>query len=329
MRGFRGGKDKTSAFLRHLVKRKLYYSAVPYVKEHLASNSSKGRRRVFDPLIDKVVSEVGIKQFEILPEEFLKRSRGPTLQYILARKYFRKKKYALAIRILEKRRSYKHPISPFAFHLKGVVLSLVKQYERSRVAFARCIKASDALKEKTQDSKKRWQLDINRESCLAGIARNYFAEGEFEMASNAYLNVPKTSLVWPEVIFEEAWSSFYEKNYNRTLGKLVTYKAPIFRFVYNPEIDVLRAFSYFKLCLWDDAEKEADHFYKTYHKDFTNLMRRFSLVKKRTNFFYHLVEARGPQTHFQSPPFEDSRELFKGERSRLLRDEKLSEKGFA
>ena len=74
----------------------------------------------------------------------------------------------------------------------------------------------------------------------------------------------KSSRIWPEILFEEAWSSYYQKDYNRTLGKLVTYKAPILNYIFNPEIEVLKALSYMKLCLYNDAKTVSDSFWNTY-----------------------------------------------------------------
>ena len=64
----------------------------------------------------------------------------------------------------------------------------------------------------------------------------------------------------------EAWNSFAEKQYNRTLGKLVTYKNPLLDFVFNPEVDVLRAQTYLVLCLYSDANQSINEFNSKYSK---------------------------------------------------------------
>ena len=78
----------------------------------------------------------------------------------------------------------------------------------------------------------------------------------------AYLDIEKSSPIWPEILFEEAWNSFYQGNFNRALGKLVTYKAPLLSYIYNPEIDALRALAYMELCLWEDTKNVVDNFYQ-------------------------------------------------------------------
>jgi hypothetical protein len=107
----------------------------------------------------------------------------------------------------------------------------------------------------------RDQLETNHDYCVAGIARVQFATRDYKKAELTYLDIEKDSFVWPEILFEEAWNSYYQKNYNRTLGKLVSYKAPVFNFIFTPEVDVLKALTYLKMCLYEDAKKTVDDFY--------------------------------------------------------------------
>ncbi len=104
-----------------------------------------------------------------------------------------------------------------------------------------------------------------------------------------YLDIPKSSHIWPELLFEEAWNSYYQGDYNRSLGKLVSYKAPVFQSYFNPEVEVLTALSYLKLCLYGDAKKISDDFYKDYLAD-TRKLRKFILgAGKSYRKYYELV----------------------------------------
>ena len=71
-------------------------------------------------------------------------------------------------------------------------------------------------------------------------------------------------MVWHEILFEQAWNSYRRSEFNRSLGKLVSYKSPALSFVYNPEVEVLRAQSYLALCLYSDADRVVDEFNKTH-----------------------------------------------------------------
>lgn len=79
-----------------LVDEGLYFTAVPFIKEYLSTSGSVNNSLV-DDLVDKIVTNVGVKQFEILPLRILKKSKAPTIQYIVARKLFRQKKYSQAL----------------------------------------------------------------------------------------------------------------------------------------------------------------------------------------------------------------------------------------
>ena len=130
---------------------------------------------------------------------------------------------------------------------------------------------------------------MNRDYCTVGIARNLFTKGKYSAAEQAYLDVEKSSLVWPEILFDEAWTSFYLKKYNRTLGKLVTYKSPFFLHIFNPEIEVLEAMTYLHMCLWGDARTSVDKFYQKYEKQSVRI--KSFLKRKGRNYkgFFELA----------------------------------------
>jgi tetratricopeptide (TPR) repeat protein len=100
--------------------------------------------------------------------------------------------------------------------------------------------------------------------CVAGQARTLYEMNKFEEADRLYDQIPKASFVWTDTLFEHAWTTYAEEEYNRTLGKLVSYKSPALSFVFNPEIDVLMAQSYAALCVWDDSSKIINDFSRQY-----------------------------------------------------------------
>jgi len=103
-----------------------------------------------------------------------------------------------------------------------------------------------------------------RNRCIASRARSLYELGRYQEADRVFDGVSKQSLVWPEILFEQAWNSYRKAEYNRSLGKLVSYRSPALSFVYNPEVDVLRAQSYLALCLYADANDEVNDFNDRY-----------------------------------------------------------------
>lgn len=71
--------------VKDMVDQGLYFSSIPYLKEYLISTKGVESRDI-DELIDRVITEVGVKQFEVLPTAVLERSKAPIVKYILAKK---------------------------------------------------------------------------------------------------------------------------------------------------------------------------------------------------------------------------------------------------
>ncbi len=268
---------------KELVADGYYFAAMPFLKEYLVDHKGSWHGDV-DGLIDQVISVVGPKQFEVLPESVLQRSKAPVVKYILARKYFRIGKYSEALDQIKNKIPDRHFIMPYALLLQGSIETILKKHDHAINSFNECI--STSVKNSDRNIEKR--NVVNRDYCLVGIARNYFANGQYDKAYTKYQDLSKNSYAWPEILFEEAWNSFYQRDYNRTLGKLVTYKAPIFSDFFNPEIDVLIALTYLELCLWKDADFVVDNFNNAYRKEFELIM-AFLKEKRSYASFYKLV----------------------------------------
>jgi hypothetical protein len=142
---------------------------------------------------------------------------------------------------------------------------------------------------------------MNKDYCIAGIARASFAAKKYLDSDLQYLDIPKSSFVWPEILFEEAWNSYYLKNYNRTLGKLVSYKAPVFDFIFNPEIEVLKAQSYMKMCLYDDVKKTVDEFYAQLMNPAKELRSKVISSGKSYEIYLKLIEDYEHQGFHSNP----------------------------
>lgn len=291
LRASRGSTQNYPQIVQHLVQNRLYFSSIPYIKEYLTTTSG-GESREIDALIDEVVSRVGVRQFEVMPTRFLSRSKAPILQYILAKKLFRQGKYQEALQSLNATIPRNHPAKPFALLLEASVHSIEGRYNDSIRAYQECVSLSNSQISRTNDPTRERQLIVNRDYCVIGVGRAQFAAAEYEKANLSYLDLDKSSYVWPEVLFEEAWNSFYMRDYNRTLGKLVTYKAPVLDFIFNPEINVLEALSYMEMCLWDDTAKVVDDFYGRYENDYNELKRFLDAQGKNYRYFYLLAQSR-------------------------------------
>ncbi len=158
---------------------------------------------------------------------------------------------------------------PFSLEIRGTALSIQGRVEEAIDDFRDCQKYAPLVITELDLDSPRYRSQTNESKdlvarCTADEARAWYQGEKFEEAEKAYDRIPKASRVWPEILFEQAWNAFAKREFNRTLGKLVTYKAPALDFVFNSEVEVLRAQTYLSLCLYDDTQKAIDDFNSRY-----------------------------------------------------------------
>jgi hypothetical protein len=160
-------------------------------------------------------------------------------------------------------------IWPYALEMRGTAFAILDKNDDALADFRECQRQAPSLVDNVDRDSPRY-VKTKRESkdlqarCYAGEARTLYQANDFQLADRTYDRIPKVSLVWPDILFEQAWNSFGKQEYNRTLGKLVSYKSPALSFVFNPEVDVLRAQTYLALCLYKDSNDTINEFNAKY-----------------------------------------------------------------
>jgi len=182
---------------------------------------------------------------------------------------------------------------PFSLELRGTALTIQGRIDEAVDDFRDCQKYSPLTVTEVDTASPRYRTQVNEAKdlearCAADEARAFYQGEKFDEAERAWDKIPKASRVWPDILFEQAWNAFAKREFNRTLGKLVTYKAPALDFVFNSEVEVLRAQSYLSLCLYDDVQKSIDDFNARY-TDIGREVKRF-VESNATNLeaFYQL-----------------------------------------
>jgi hypothetical protein len=161
------------------------------------------------------------------------------------------------------------PLWPYVIQLRGTVLAILGKNEAAIRDFEECAsRAGSIVGVRGGDFRQIRETEREAEDlkarCLAGVARTFYQMDRFIEADRTYDRISKKSMVWPDILFEQAWNSFARQEYNRTLGKLVSYKSPALNFVFNSEVEVLRAQSFLALCLYSDASETIDSFQSNY-----------------------------------------------------------------
>ena len=187
----------------------------------------------------------------------------------------------------------RNPIFPFALQLKGTALAILGRDREAIESFEECSQTAGRIVRDDQKNPirlrhRKLEADDLTARCIAGKARTLYEKDEFFEADRTYDSIPKKSLIWTDILFEQGWNSFARQEYNRSLGKLVSYKSPALSFVFNPEIDVLRAQSFLALCLYSDANEVVNEFNSKYNSPGIEIKRFMENNRNSLPEFYEL-----------------------------------------
>ncbi len=151
---------------------------------------------------------------------------------------------------------------PSALFLRGTAQLILGNMEGGIGDFKSCANSADRKKYSKGQSKSEQRELRNR--CVAGVARGFYQGKDYQEAEHWYDQVEIQSMVWPQVQYEQAWTAVAKGDYNRALGRLVTYKAPGLSWFHDSEVEMLRAVSFLQMCIYDDVEKESKDFMDKY-----------------------------------------------------------------
>ncbi|PIP94204.1 MAG: hypothetical protein COW00_13325 [Bdellovibrio sp. CG12_big_fil_rev_8_21_14_0_65_39_13] len=267
---------------QELYKSKAFYSAAIFAKEHLVTD--KVMTPELEDMLETLILKTGTLSFFTLSDEILDQKDSPSLRFILGLKSIHYERYNKAIAAL-KDFPKDHRFTPEAYLMLGTAYNILGKHNESIQAYGSCIQLSSKIEKEAKVERLERYFGIIRESCVIHKARSLFRHKKYEEALAIYEEIPKTSYRWPYLLLEKAWTSYYLKDYNRTLGLLTTYKSPLLTSYFFPEAEVLSALSYFRLCLWDDTMVMVDQYYKVY-KPQSDALKKFILKEKNSQTFF-------------------------------------------
>lgn len=166
-------------------------------------------------------------------------------------------------------------LGPLASQIRGTAFTFLNRPLDAIVEFRECAVSAKKRQARyesvgripTQEQWLKLKRDVASDleaRCIASQARVFYETGKFQDADRAYDRVPKVSFAWPETLIEHAWAVYALKLFNRSLGKLVSYRSEGLSFFFNPEVDVLRAQSFAALCQFEDARQASASFQSDY-----------------------------------------------------------------
>ena len=283
----------------------LRYSLLPLAKEIIARDpvTVQGLEKTFE----EVILLLGSRNLQGFSVEQLSKHKFDVIDYILGRKLFLKGDYLQSENYF-KRVSSNSKFHPMALQALATISSLQKQEEKAQINFEKCEKEAAKLALANSNSIAQ-QYRFVQYQCQMGRARVIYGLHKYSAAEKAYEQIQKKSYLWPIILVEEAWNSYQTKSYNRSLGKVATYKAPQLRYAYKPEVDVVRAISYLEMCLYADALDTVNSFYKVYEPLAKYLEGTLDRYNRDTEYYYNLavtgVNQEGPYNDFLQGTLKD------------------------
>ena len=257
------------------------YSALNvFIKKTGGRPLSSSESRSFE----RLVSKTGVEILEDYNAGILESYATPSTHLILASKALKNREYSKVLDLTSKIPSG-HPLYAESLLLSAQAHSANNNYPAEISAYEDCASAAKSISDKELERYSR----IVHETCLANKARRQFKAGNHNEALEAFNRFPKNSYLWPYMLYERAWLYFHKGDYNRALGLLVTYKAPLLDTYFFPEAEYLSALNYLKLCLWQDSSIIINQYYKIYRPRFYALEKILRENKNKPNYFFNLM----------------------------------------
>lgn len=120
--------------------------------------------------------------------------------------------------------------------------------------------------------------DIRNQSRLA-LARVLYETEEYKAARRMYdeVEVPELSTAEASLYLEKAWTSYWLRDFRKTMGILYALEAPSYKSYFAPELFLLRALVYKNLCHYIPAKREIRRFRLRFGKTLENVRARIDL----------------------------------------------------
>lgn len=278
-------KKAYESLIKYLHRNRFYFSSIHYSKI-LIQGSSKHLKSL-DPLLTKIILKSGPQTYFNISDEKLASHQTPSLNFVLTLKTFKKRAFQKAI-VFSQLIPQNHRFFPETSMVTGSAYYFLGKHKLAKSKFKICYNSSKSLENDSGHKKLKRYYAIIKENCLINLARISYKTNQFSKALKSYEHIQKNSYLWPYILREKAWASFQNGDYNRALGVSMAYKSPLLSSYFLPEVEVLKAMSYFKLCQYEDALLLIDQYYNVFKPNSEKL--RLLLTNNKTkNFFYKLM----------------------------------------
>ena len=265
------------------IKKRYYFTALNDLLTNTKGELSDRHKMYFE----KLLTMTGIEILEDYNPQVLERVGTDSAYFILGKKYFGQND--------EKSRQYLsqldsgHRYYPESQLVLSQIYANKKDFNKTTLHLLACQTSAQINRDHQNLERIKRYYQMIYELCIVNKARYDFGEGKFEEALKGYNKVPKSSYMWPSLILEKAWVHYHLKDYNRSLGLLITYKSPLLDSYFYPEAEYLASLNYFQLCLWDDTYTVIKQYYDVYRPRFAELGKIFGSERLSNDYFYNIM----------------------------------------
>lgn len=118
-----------------------------------------------------------------------------------------------------------------------------------------------------------------RNQCRLALARVLYELEEYKDALRIYaqVEVPELSTAEASLFLEQAWTSYWLRDFRKTMGILYALEAPSYRDFYAPEKFLLRSLVYMNLCHYIPAKREIRRFRFRFQEPLDSIRERIDL----------------------------------------------------
>lgn len=240
-------------------------------------------------ILKKLTRYTGSQYFNTYGDIELRKLNIPSTHLIMAKRNLYLSKYKYTHKRLAKIPK-EHYLYPEAMLIKATSFYKRSLRTKAQRAYNDCIEHAHKW-ETNSTSKRRKYFAVIKETCLLNKARIQFRNQEYKNAIFAYESIPKKSYLWPYTLIEKAWSYYYLKDYNRSLGILMTYNSPLLQSYFKPEAEYLKALNYFRLCLYKDSLDVINKYYTQYKPKSDKLRSVLNTAAKTKLGFYKIMRS--------------------------------------
>lgn len=155
------------------------------------------------------------------------------------------------------------PFYTMAKYEEGLSYAELNETDRAIGAFEELINAREDKK----------VTDSARVAALAGKARVYYQQKDWERSIAAYREVPRDTDLWHDALFESSWAMLRAARFRSALSNFQSLHSDYYSDFYLPESLLLRATVYLYICKYDEMEKVVSLFKKVYAPIYNQLVR--------------------------------------------------------